>query len=236
MNTSPPPADLPPLPANTYYGGTLADYEEDVEGYAWHPGMIDKWNHGDSEPCPWKGMAMYPDASSAKWHVALPIPAEQPSPPPCDANVAGSDLDAIQTTNKACPAGFDKLDDSGRGGFLVEVGKTYINRDGFRVAIRRGEGTILYPLRGETLDGPHAGDTDGYTVDGSFEIGKQGQYDLIAPWIDWKAECEKAQKLITLIIENSFFGTSTGYQHVEPLVIRDAKDYLASLKGEGAGA
>lgn len=98
------PADLPPLPPNTRYGGQLRDYDEPfVECHVLETGF-DEW----SRLCFWNGMASEPESASADWHIAIPLEAVRDDGPTVEdhANDCWKAIKAIVEAEAAPEVGF----------------------------------------------------------------------------------------------------------------------------------
>ena len=154
---------------------------------------------------------------------------ENISPSPIDARVACAD-----STNNACPAGLAKSDDPGRGGFVVEGGYA-VDRDGRM----RGPITIIEGYEQSV----HITDKHGsnhFYPDGKWMTDRtESDHDLVGPWIDWKAECERLERQLIESSECLNCWVGDGAHEASRAVLdrsRAALARLASLKGEGAGA
>lgn len=65
------PAELPPLPEGTIYGGQLRDYDDDVMGHT-----FDECTQSWTGLVNWAGMSSVSDHVSAFWHIAIPTTKE----------------------------------------------------------------------------------------------------------------------------------------------------------------
>jgi hypothetical protein len=136
-----------------------------------------------------------------------------PSPSPVDARVACADA-----TNNACVADASKLDDHGGGGFIVEGGYCQ-DRSG------RMRGPIEIDVHGfysVSVDDKHG--FNSFSIDGYYhDEANPSQLDLLTPWIDWKAECEKLKN--ELAEERQF--------HSDTIEKRDNAEYWADKLASG---